>query len=756
MERMVVTDEILSSIALSRSEYELIVSMLDRDPNSVELGMFGALWSEHCGYKHSKLLLSALPSRSHRTLSKSGSENAGAIDIGDGLAIVFKVESHNHPSAVEPFQGAATGVGGIVRDILAMGARPIALLNSLRFGQLEDPKTRHLFKGVVGGISWYGNCIGVPDVGGEISFHSSYNQNPLVNAMCVGLVETSKIATAAANFSGHLVLLAGAETGRDGIHGASGLASRSLEDNPELLPTVQVGNPFLEKVLIEACLESLNEGLVPAIQDLGAAGLTSAALESADRGEKGVTLDVSKVHRREPGMTPYEVMLSESQERMLLMVSANNLIRLSTIFKKWGIPLVEIGYITEEPVAKVVDGEKLLVDLPLKALTESPKYRLKGKMTKAQIDRQKLHLSDVPLPSCGPDKVLLRLLGSPNIASKHSVYRQYDHQVQTNTVIGPGSDAAVLRVKGTNKSIALTIDGNARYCYLDPYRGGEIAISETCRNLSCTGAIPLALTDCLNFGNPEKLDIYYQLEWAIRGMARACRVLGVPVVSGNVSLYNEYQDRPIFPTPVIGGLGLLDDGDQYVSSSFPEDGLLVMLLGASDWSHQSSGLAGSEYLEMFHDTVAGRPYIKLNLEKKVQDLCRQAIKKRLIYSAHDCSDGGLATCLAECCISRKVAHVSGISNRTKEMIGFRGGDLFYELPRRWDLALFGEAQSRIVVSLDPGNKGLLEALANDIGVPFMDLGFTGGSKFEMGSEIDLPVEEIYDSWSGGLEEALSV
>ena len=302
----------------------------------------------------------------------------------------------------------------------------------------------------------------------------------------------------------------------------------------------------------------------------------------------------------------------------------------------------------------------------------------------------------------------------------------------------------------------MTIDGNARYCYLDPYRGGEIAISETCRNLSCTGAIPLALTDCLNFGNPEKPDVYYQLEWAIRGMARACTVLGVPVVSGNVSLYNEYQDRPIFPTPVIGGLGLLDDGAQYVSSSFPEEGLLVMLLGASDWSHQSSGLAGSEYLEMFHDTVAGRPYIKLNLEKKVQDLCRQAIKKRLIYSAHDCSDGGLATCLADCGFSRKGAHVSGISNRTKEMIGFRGGDLFYELPRRWDLALYGEAQSRIVVSLDPGNKGLLEALANDIGVPFMDLGFTGGSKFEMGSEIDLPVEEIYDSWSGGLEDALSV
>ena len=492
---MVITEEILSSIALSLSEYEMIVSTIDRDPNPVELGMFGALWSEHCGYKHSKLLLGTLPSRSPRTLSKSGSENAGAIDIGDGLAIVFKVESHNHPSAVEPFQGAATGVGGIVRDILAMGARPIALLNSLRFGRPGDPKTRHLFKGVVGGISWYGNCIGVPDVGGEITFDSSYNQNPLVNAMCVGLVETSKIATAAANSPGHLVLLAGAETGRDGIHGASGLASRSLEDNQELLPTVQVGNPFLEKVLIEACLESLDHGLVPAIQDLGAAGLTSAALESADRGNRGVTIDVAKVHRREPGMTAYEVMLSESQERMLLMVSEENISQLSNIFTKWGIPLVEIGYITEDGVARVVDGDQLLVNLPLKVLTESPKYRLKGEMAQEQIDRQKLNLGNLTLPKCSPEQVLLQLLASPNIASKRSVYRQYDHQVQTNTVVGPGSDAALLRIKGTHKSIALTIDGNGRYCYLDPYRGGEIAIAEACRNLSCTGATPLALTD---------------------------------------------------------------------------------------------------------------------------------------------------------------------------------------------------------------------------------------------------------------------
>ena len=751
---MVITEEILSSIALSLSEYEMIVSTIDRDPNPVELGMFGALWSEHCGYKHSKLLLGTLPSRSPRTLSKSGSENAGAIDIGDGLAIVFKVESHNHPSAVEPFQGAATGVGGIVRDILAMGARPIALLNSLRFGRPEDPKTRHLFKGVVGGISWYGNCIGVPDVGGEITFDSSYNQNPLVNAMCVGLVETSKIATAAANSPGHLVLLAGAETGRDGIHGASGLASRSLEDNQELLPTVQVGNPFLEKVLIEACLESLDHGLVPAIQDLGAAGLTSAALESADRGNRGVTIDVAKVHRREPGMTAYEVMLSESQERMLLMVSEENISQLSNIFTKWGIPLVEIGYITEDGVARVVDGDQLLVNLPLKVLTESPKYRLKGEMTQEQIDRQKLNLGNLTLPKCSPEQVLLQLLASPNIASKRSVYRQYDHQVQTNTVVGPGSDAALLRIKGTHKSIALTIDGNGRYCYLDPYRGGEIAIAEACRNLSCTGATPLALTDCLNFGNPEKPDVYYQLEWTIRGMARACRVLEVPVVSGNVSLYNEYQDQPIFPTPIIGGLGLIDDASKYVSVPFPEEGLLVMLLGADAWSHQPYGLAGSEYLEICHNLVMGRPYIKLYLEKKVQELCREAITRGLVRSAHDCSEGGLAISLAECCISGISTRTSSGSNQNLGSIGFRSGEGFASLPLRWDVPLFGEHQSRIVVALDPDNKPELANLADEIGVPIMELGLTGGTRFKIGSAIDLPIDEIYEAWSGGLENAL--
>ena len=519
---MPVTKEVLDEIALSQAEYDMIVDRLDREPNPVELGMFGALWSEHCGYKHSRPLLRFFPSRGPRVLSQTGAENAGAVDIGNGLAVVFKVESHNHPSAVEPRQGAATGVGGIVRDILAMGARPIALLNSLRFGPPEDPHTRHLFEGVVEGISWYGNCIGVPDVAGEIYFDESYAENPLVNAMCVGLVATDKVASAVAGQAGSVLLLVGAETGRDGIHGASGLASRTFEAEQELRPTVQVGNPFLEKVLIESCLEALETGCVSGIQDLGAAGLTSAAIESAYRGRRGLILNIDQVHRREPGMSGYEVMLSESQERMLLVALPENVDRVRSVFKKWDVPCQEIGQVVRQPRAHILDGNQEIVQLPIKHLAEAPKYRLQGRPSQEQLDRQRLALAEVPLPAEGVADTLLTLLAAPNIASKQAVYRRYDHQVQTNTVAGPGGDAAVLRIKGTGAGIALTIDCNSRYCFLDPYRGGQIVVAEACRNLSCTGAEPLALTDCLNFGNPERPEIYHQLEWCVRGMARAC------------------------------------------------------------------------------------------------------------------------------------------------------------------------------------------------------------------------------------------
>ena len=737
---MPISQEILDEIALSRAEYQMIVDRLDREPNPVELGMFGALWSEHCGYKHSKPLLGLFPSESPRVLSRTGAENAGAIDIGDGLAVVFKVESHNHPSAVEPLQGAATGVGGIVRDILAMGARPIALLNSLRFGPLDDARNRHLLRGVVEGISWYGNCIGVPDVGGEIYFDDSYSQNPLVNAMCVGLVAADHIATAAAGTPGHALLLAGAETGRDGIHGASGLASRTFEAETELRPTVQVGNPFLEKILIESCLEAVATGWVAGLQDLGAAGLTSAAIESVARGGCGLELDLSSVHRREPGMSGYEVMLSESQERMLLVVSPERVADVAGVFDRWDIRCQEVGWVSREPYARISEGAAPVADLPIAALSEAPRYRLEGQPSADQQERQRLSLRDVPLPGQPAGQALLRLLASPNVASKRAVYRQYDHQVQTNTVVGPGSDAAVLRVKGTAKAIALAIDGNGRLCQLDPFRGGQMVVAEVCRNLSCAGAEPLALTDCLNFGNPERPDVYYQLEQCIRGMARACRVLGVPVVSGNVSLYNESQGQAIFPTPVVGGLGLLEDASRHGVAGFPDEGLAVVLLGDDGSRPRASDLAGSEYLQVLHGRVAGRPAINLRREKAVQQLCRRLIKEGVAVSAHDCSDGGLAVALAECCI------LGGV--------GFRGGDIWSRLPRRWDAVLFGERPSRIVVSLASSQLPRLRQWAGEMDVPVLDLGVTGGPGIQLGSHADLRIEEIADAWENGLHRAL--
>ena len=731
---MAVTKETLDEIALSRAEYDLIIERLGREPNPVELGMFGALWSEHCGYKHSRPLLRLFSQKSNRVLSQTGAENAGAVDIGDGLAVVFKVESHNHPSAVEPLQGAATGVGGIVRDILAMGARPIALLNSLRFGPLDDPQNRYLFDGVVGGISWYGNCIGVPDVAGEICFDESYSQNPLVNAMCVGLVRADNIATSSASEVDNVMLLVGAGTGRDGIHGASGLASRTFEEEVELRPTVQVGNPFLEKVLIEACLEALDTGLVNAIQDLGAAGLTSAAVESAASGGRGIRLDISQVYQREQGMSPYEVMLSESQERMLLVVAPENVPAINAVFEKWDVVCREIGLVIAEKTAQVAVGPELVVDLPIGPLSEAPQYRLEGKPSEEDIKRLQLDIDSVALPQEGPQATLLRLLASPNIANKQGVYRQYDHQVQTNTVVGPGSDAAVLRVKGTKKAIAVTIDGNGRLCQLDPYQGGLIVVAEVCRNLSCSGALPLAVTDCLNFGNPERPDVYHQLEQCIQGIAEACRVLEVPVVSGNVSLYNESRGQAIFPTPVVGGLGLLEDAAKATRSAFAGEGLVVGLLGADTLGIEVNDLAGSEYLQRVHGRVEGSPKIDIDLEKQVQQVCRDAIEQGLITSAHDCSEGGLAVALAECSIQGGM--------------GFTGE---FSVADRWDVTLFGERQSRIVVGLSEDRWDALVSLAAGFGVPAIKLGYTGGGRFRFNGQVDLFVSEISRVWNNGLE-----
>jgi len=639
-----IAKEILDKVALSQEEYDQIVQELGREPNLVEIGLFGSLWSEHCGYKHSKLLLKLLPHTSPNVLVNPGEENAGAVDIGDGLCAVMKMESHNHPSAIEPYEGAATGVGGIVRDIFTMGARPIALLNSLRFGPLNEPRNRYLFGGVVSGIGGYGNCLGIPDVAGEVFFSPAYSANPLVNAMCVGIAEKRKLVSSRASGKGNLLMLVGADTGRDGLHGASGLASRTFDDEREMRPTVQVGNPFMEKLLMEACLELSETDYIVGLQDLGAAGLTSSAIESASKSGAGLVIDVLKVPRREEGMTPYEVMLSESQERMLAIVKRGCEDKVKAIFDTWDLRSDIIGEVTDDGIARIMEGENVIAEVPIDLLTDPPLYRPKGIKPSWLESLQNHDLTSIPDVGKDAGPILLRLLASPNISSKEWVYRQYDHQVQINVAVGPGSDAAVLRIKGTKKALALTADGNGRYCYLDPYLGGIIVVAEAARNLACTGAEPLALTDCLTFGNPEKTDGYYQLEQCIRGMAQACKTLAIPVISGNVSLYNETKGEPIYPTPVVGMLGLIENIERHTTTGFKNEGDLVVMLGGS--GGETNGIGGSEYLELIHNKVVGAIQVNLDLEKRLQECCLEAIGQGIIHSAHDCSDGGLAVALA--------------------------------------------------------------------------------------------------------------
>ncbi|MBM3934723.1 MAG: phosphoribosylformylglycinamidine synthase subunit PurL [SAR202 cluster bacterium] len=736
---MPVSKKTLDELAISETEYELIVERLGREPNMLELGLFGSLWSEHCGYKHSKLLLKMFAGqKSPRLLVEQGKENAGAVDIGDGLAIVMKIESHNHPSAIEPYEGAATGVGGIVRDIFAMGARPIALLNSLRFGPLTDKRNRYLFDGVVAGISGYGNCIGVPDVGGEIYFSPAYAGNPLVNAMCVGLVQKDKLVRATTDQPGTLLMLVGADTGRDGIHGASGLASRTFEEERELRPTVQVGNPFLEKVLIEACMEIVGTEHIAGLQDLGAAGLSSSSVETAHKGGTGMDIDVSRVPRRESGMTPYEVMLSESQERMLIVVKAGHEDAAKQLLSKWDLHAVVIGKATEGNTARFFDGDKLVGELPVDLLIDAPKYRLTGVVPEWQKKAQAADLSKTPQPAQSMGEVLLKLLASPNIASKEPVFRQYDHQVQTNTVVAPGSDAAVLRVKGTSsKGIALSVDGNGRLCYLDPYVGGMITVAESCRNVSCAGGEPIALTDGLNFGNPQKPEIYYQMEMCIKGIADAAKAIGAPVVSGNVSLYNESHGAPIYPTPMLGALGLLDDVTKHATIAFKQEGDAIVLLGEASVNGDPKNFAGSEYLELVHGQVAGRPELDINLEIAVQKAVRRAVREGVVSSAHDCSDGGLAVAIAESCIAGNV-----------------GASLEFKVSGRPDAGLFGEKQSRIVVSVPAAKVKALDSICRQEGVPFVSLGKVGGGSLTLNGEALAGVDELSRAWKHGLGAAM--
>jgi phosphoribosylformylglycinamidine synthase len=680
----VITPALVAEHGLTSGEYDRLVTMLGRQPTFTELGIVSALWSEHCSYKHSRPVLRNLPTTAPYVLQGPG-ENAGVISIGDGLAVAFKIESHNHPSAVEPYQGAATGVGGILRDVFTMGARPIAMLNSLRFGSLDDARVRYLFAGVVKGIGDYGNCVGIPTVAGEIVFDRPYGTNPLVNAMCVGLMHESDLIRAKAEGVGNPIMAVGARTGRDGIHGAS-FASEDLSAASDAKrPRIQVGDPFTEKLLLEASLELIKSGSIVAIQDMGAAGLTSSSAEMAERGDVGVTIDVTKVPTRESGMTPYEILLSESQERMLVVAKKGQESAVRDILAKWDLTAAVIGEVIAEPVYRVTEGTKVVAEFPgSRLVTDCPTYTPEARESAevhALRDIDPLSITELP-EEADPAWTLERLLAAPTIASKAWAYRQYDSTVRTNTVIGPGGDAAVLRVRGTNKGIAVKTDCNGRYVYLDPHMGGRIAVAEAARNVACTGARPMAITNCLNFGNPTRPEVFYQFREAVAGMGEACRALGTPVTGGNVSLYNESPAGAVYPTPVIGMVGIIDDVSRATRSTFQHDGDTIVLIG-----DPGGELGGSEYLATIHDAVLGRPpSCDLDHERATIDTVLDAIGEGVITSAHDCSDGGLAVAVAECCIANRDAQL-GAELDLSDNAGRSSREL-----------LFGETQARIIVS----------------------------------------------------------
>jgi phosphoribosylformylglycinamidine synthase subunit PurL len=730
------SQQALAEVALTGDEYRLAVQILGRHPNHVELGIIGALWSEHCGYKTSKPLLKRLPTQGPRVLQGPG-ENAGAVDIGEGLAAVFKIESHNHPSAVEPYQGAATGVGGILRDVFTMGARPVALLDSLRFGPLDEPRQRYLFDGVVAGIGGYGNCIGVPTVGGEVYFDESYRHNCLVNAMCVGVIEHAALTRAVASGPGNPVLLVGADTGRDGIHGATFASVELDEQSEERRPAVQVGNPFLEKCLMEACLELAGDPRVVAMQDLGAAGLTSSTAELAWRGGCGIDLDVSRAPRRESGMTPYEVMLSESQERMLLVVERGEERAIQEWFARWDLRSDVIGTITGSGNLLVRDGDEVVCDLPLRMLIDDVPMRHPEGRRPGSLDAVLARDPLAAVPPWDPGTALLRLLASPNIGSRRPVFRRYDHQVGDDTVILPGGDAALLRVKGTTLGVAVTTDGNARYGRLDPRRGAEIAVAEAARNVVATGAEPLAVTNCLNFGNPEKPEVFWQLSEAIDGITAACEALQTPVVSGNVSLYNDTTGISIDPTPVIGMVGRIEDVNRRLTPAFAADGLAVLLVGPV-----AAELGGSEYQRLAHGTAEGPPpALDLELERRVQHAVRAAALQGLLRSAHDCAEGGLGVALAECAISGG----RGVRASLGEAAETTGR------PPSWAAGiLFGETQSRFIASVEKESMVQLRALFDQRAVPYREIGETGGDRITVEGVLDVSLDDARAAHDGAL------
>ncbi|ADH60386.1 phosphoribosylformylglycinamidine synthase II [Thermoanaerobacter mathranii subsp. mathranii str. A3] len=726
-------DKIWRELGLTDEEYEKIISILGREPNITELGMYSVMWSEHCAYKNSKPLLKYLPTKGERVIQGPG-ENAGILDIGDNLAVVMKIESHNHPSAIEPYQGAATGVGGIIRDIFTMGARPIALLDSLRFGIPEDKRTKYLIENVVAGIGDYGNCIGIPTVGGDTYFEESYKGNPLVNAMCVGIVEKDKIKKGIAKGIGNPVMIVGATTGRDGIGGASFASQELSEESEEKRPSVQVGDPFMEKLLLEACLELFETDAVVAIQDMGAAGLTSSSCEMASRGGVGMEIDLDKVPLREKEMTPYEIMLSESQERMLVVVEKGKEEDVQKVFKKWGLNAATIGKITDDGMIRVIKEGKIVAEVPAKSLTEgAPQYVREEEVPKWQEDVNKLDINEVKPPE-DMNKALKDVISSLNIASKEWIYSQYDYMVRTDTVITPGMDAAVVRIKGTKKAVALTTDCNGRYCYLDPYIGSQVAVAEAARNLCMVGAKPIGVTDCLNFGNPEKKEIYWQLKNSIFGIAKACETLQIPVVSGNVSLYNENEGEAIYPTPVIGMAGLIEDVSKICTMDFKKESDVIIILGKN-----KGELGGSEYLKVCFGMVKGQPpRIDLEEEKRLQELVLKLIDEGLIKSSHDISEGGFAAALVESAIAGK-----------------KGAKISLQTSLREDVELFSESQSRALITASPEKVDEVLKIAYEYQVPAQKVGVVEGKDIVIDVNgkriIDLPLEALEESWRGRIK-----
>jgi phosphoribosylformylglycinamidine synthase len=734
-----ITDSVLQRHGVTREEYDRIVAMLGREPNLTELGIFSVMWSEHCSYKSSRVYLKTLPTTGRRVLQGPG-ENAGAVDIGDGLAAVFKIESHNHPSFIEPYQGAATGVGGIIRDIFTMGARPIALLNSLRFGPLEDALVRRTMSGVVSGIGGYGNAIGIPTVGGEIGFDRSYTRNPLVNVFCLGIAKADEIIKGTASGVGNAVYYVGAKTGRDGIHGATMASAEFDETLNEKRPAVQVGDPFMEKLLLEACLEVMKTDALVGIQDMGAAGLTCSTCEMGSRGGAGVEIDVAHVPQRETGMTPYEIMLSESQERMLLVVKKGREAEVEQIFDKWDLHAVHIGEVTSDGRLRVRNHGKVVADIPNRALTdEAPIYR-RPMATPAYIEAaRQLDLTALGNPP-PPRDVFRRLLASPGIASKRWVYRQYDHMVRTNTLLLPGMGAAAVRVKETHRALAMSVDCNGRFVYLDPYLGAQLAVAEASRNVACAGGLPIGATNCLNFGNPEKPEIMWQFARAVEGMGAACRALDIPITGGNVSLYNETDGRGVLPTPVIGVVGLIEDANRVAGRAFRAEGDVVVLLGDT-----RNELGGSEFLQVVHDQIRGLPpQLDLEREAALQRLLVQGVASGVIRSAHDCVEGGVAVTLAECCfdtphgVSVNLAAVADASAAYRETA-----------------ALFSESASRVVVSVAPAHAAVLAGMAEKAGVPVREIGRVGGNRIQIAVEGKPVVDELVSDaeriWATSIE-----